>query len=54
MGLLLDWLVFDMNYTVKVNVAEVGNTLPEIIRWASAVLLLLLAIPKIRKLLFRI
>jgi len=53
MGLLLDWLLVGNGFQVNVDVSAADYMLPEIIRWISALLLLLLAIPKIRKPLFR-
>jgi len=54
MGLLLDWLLVGNGFQVNVDVSAADYMLPEIIRWISALLLLLLAIPKIRKPLFRL
>ena len=54
MGLLLDWLVVDNGFQINVDASAADYMLPEVIRWISALLLLLLAIPGIRKPLFRI
>jgi len=54
MGLLLDWLVLENGFRVNVDMSAAEHIMPEILAWISAVLLLLLAIPKIRKPLFGI
>jgi len=54
MGLLLDWVVLNYGLKVGVDISAAEFMLPEILSWGSALLLLLLAIPKIRKPLFGI
>lgn len=54
MGLLLDGLVLNHGFIVNVDMSAGDYMLPEIVSWISALLLLLLAIPKIRKPIFHI
>lgn len=54
MGLLLDWLVMDYGFNVSVDMSAADVMLPDMLALASAIFLLLLVIPKIRKLIFHI
>jgi uncharacterized protein len=54
MGLLLDWLVLNNGFRVDVDMSSTDYMLPEMLSWASALLLLLLAVPKVRKPIFHI
>ena len=53
MGLVLDWLVLENGFKISVDVSAADYMLPEIMSWVSAILLLLLAVPKVRHKLFR-
>ncbi len=52
MGLLLDWLIDVYNISIDVEVGQAHQLLPEVLTVGSAYLLLLLAVPKIRRNIF--